>query len=106
MVPGMDGVHQQAWCCVHIVDHHGELPIVPEITHSQTTRRRRPIDTGTSIRRNISKSPVSVVVIEETLLLIGTPQVILVHFRIDMAIREYKVRPAVVVKVKKHCAPT
>src|SRR6266849_1366594 len=29
MVPGMDGVPQQARRCIHIVNHHGELPIIP-----------------------------------------------------------------------------
>ena len=105
MVPGMDAVHEQARRCIYIVDQHGELPVVPEITHGQTTRGRRRSDTGSSIRRNISKGSVPVVVIQETLLFICTSQVILVHFRIDMAVSEDKIRPAVVVEVKKHGAP-
>ena len=101
----MDAVHEQARRCIYIVDQHGELPVVPEITHGQTTRGRRRSDTGSSIRRNISKGSVPVVVIQETLLFICTSQVILVHFRIDMAVSEDKIRPAVVVEVKKHGAP-
>ncbi len=106
MIPGMDSVHQQARSCIYIVDHHGELPIVPEITHSQTARRGPCIDAGASIRRNIRKSSVTVVVIQETLLFICAPQVILVHFRINMAVCKDKIRPAVIVEVKKHRAPT
>src|SRR5438477_560610 len=79
---------------------------VPEITDSQTARGRRGIDTGASIRRNIRKGSATVVAIEETLLFVGAPQVILVHLRIDVAVSKDKIRPPVVVEVKKHCAPT
>ena len=66
MVPGMDAVHEQARRCIYIVDQHGELPIVPEITHGQATSGRRRIDTGSSIRRNISKGSVTVVAINQS----------------------------------------
>ena len=105
MVAGTDAVHQQARRCIHIVDGHRELAIVPEVPDGQTAGGRGPIDPRASIRRNISKGSVTVVVIEEALLFVGAPQVIFVYFRVHVAVSEDKIRPTVIIEVKKHSAP-
>ena len=62
-------------------------------------------DAGTGVGGDIGKSTVAVVVVENARFLKGTAEMLAIHFRVDVAIDEENIGPAVVIEVKEHGAP-
>ena len=91
---------------VHVTDHRRHPPVVPEIAHCQATPRVHRRDSRSSFRGNIIKRPISVVVIQNAWLWIRAPQVLLVHFRVDVPIHNQQIGPAIVVEIQKASPPS
>src|ERR1700722_3144234 len=98
-------VDEQAGWAVHVADDGGEAAVVPQITDGQAPRRIHGGDAGGGIGGNVGEGAVTIVVIKDARFLESAAQMLAVDFRIDVAVDEEEIGPAVIVEVEEHGAP-
>src|SRR6266567_2098065 len=90
---------------VHVADHCGHAAIIPQVADRQTARRTYGRDPGPRGRGNIREGSVGIVVIQNPGLLEIAAEMLAIHFRVDVAVDEEQIGPAVVVEIEKRDAP-
>src|SRR5882762_4043104 len=105
MIRIADVVHQQHRRRIHVADHCGHPAVIPQIADRQSASRTYRGNPRPRIRRNIRKRSVAVVAIKNLRLLEIAAKMLAVHLRVDMAVDQQQIGPAIIVHVKKHDAP-
>src|SRR5260370_26452473 len=90
---------------VHVADDRGHAAIIPQVADRQTARRTYGRDRGPRGRGNIRERSVAIVVIQNPGLLEIAAEMLAIHFRVDVAVRQEQIGPAVVVEIEKRDAP-
>ena len=98
-------VDQKRRRSVHVADDCGHAAIIPQIADRQTARRTYGRDRGPRGRGNIREGSVAIVVIQNPGLLEIAAEMLAIYFRVDVAVDEEQIRPAVVVEIEKRDAP-
>src|SRR6266566_865695 len=98
-------VDQKRRRSVHVADHRGHAAIIPQVADRQTARRTYGRDCGTRGRGNIGEGSVAIVVIQNPGLLEIAAEMLAIDFRVDVAVRQEQIGPAVVVEIEKRDAP-
>src|SRR5216683_2966269 len=105
VVPVARVVDQKRRRSVHVADHRGHAAIIPQVADRQTARRTYGRDPGPRRRGNIREGSVAIVVIQNPGLLEIAAEMLAIHFRVDVAVGEEQIGPAVVVEIEKRDAP-
>src|SRR5713101_6624661 len=105
VVPVARVVDQKRRRSVHVADHRGHAAIIPQVADRQTARRTYGRDPGPRRRGNIREGSVAIVVIQNPGLLEIAAEMLAIHFRVDVAVRQEQIGPAVVVEIEKRDAP-
>src|ERR1700676_3861265 len=106
VVLSFDLIHQETGVRIHVADHRGEAPVVPQSADGQPAGRRCLSASRPRVSGNVTESSLPAIVVEDLGFLEIASQVLFVHFGVHVSVHQQKIGTGVVIEIEEHRAPS
>src|SRR5450432_3132326 len=97
---------QERGCAIHVDDHNLGPPVAVEISHGESSGWPRYVESWSRGRTEFNKTAVASIVEQERRFEVLVADRLVFYLRINVAIGDHQVVPAIIVHVHKRDAPT